>query len=139
MPKTLLRLIALVTLAASLQTMTASAADASIIDTHWKLISIRGVPAEEGRSEPHLVFSADGGLSGNTGCNNLGSVYTIDGDRIAFGPIVTTRMYCREVARTERELLKNLRDVGRWIVSDQRLELMTDSGVTLAILEAVES
>ncbi len=133
-PAPLFALIGLFAIAAT-QTMAATAADTGILDTRWKLISVRGVPAEEGRAEAHLIFKPDGGLAGSTGCNNLGAVYTLDGDQIAFGPIMSTRMYCQEVARTERNLLMNLPDVARWTITGDRLELMTDSGVTIAILE----
>ena len=68
----------------------------------------------------------------------LAAVYALDGEQIAFGPIVTTRMYCQEAARTERALLKGLRDVSRWVVDGDRLELLTDAGVTIAILEKSE-
>lgn len=136
MLRSLVRLIAFSVALISLHAMTANASDPALHDTYWKLVSVGGVAAEEGRRDAHLRFKADGGLAGSTGCNNLGAVYTLDDDRIAFGPIMTTRMYCREVARTEREFLKRLPEVGRWKIEGNTLELMADSGVTLAIFEA---
>lgn len=140
MPKLLAPLIALIglTFIAATHTMAATAADTAILDTYWKLVSVRGVAAEVGRREAHLVFKPGGGLAGSTGCNNLAAVYALDGEQIAFGPIVTTRMYCQEAARTERALLKGLQDVSRWVVDGDRLELLTDAGVTIAILEKSE-
>lgn len=138
MPKTLARLIAGLALAASFHAMVARAAEVTLVDTYWKLVSIRGVPAEEGRREAHLVFKPGGGLSGNTGCNNLGAVYTLDGDHLSFSPFMTTRMYCHETARTERAFLGNLPDVGRFAIDGNQLELMIASGVTIAIFEAVD-
>jgi len=137
-PKTLARLIAAAALAASFHAMTANAADTALVDTYWKLVSIRGVPAQTGRREAHLVFKPGGGLSGNTGCNNLGAVYTLDSDQLSFSPLMTTRMYCHDTARTERAFLSHLPDVGRFAIDDNRLELMTPSGVTIAIFEAVD-
>lgn len=115
--------------------MAATAADSDILGTHWKLVMVNGQPAESGRREPHLIFKPDGGLAGSTGCNNLAAVYTLDGNQLAFGPIMTTRMYCQEVARTERELLKNLPDVAGWTIDGDRLELVSASGATIAVLE----
>ena len=138
MPKTLARLIACLALAVSFHAMAARAADATLVDTYWKLVSIRGVPAETGRREAHLVFKPGGGLTGNTGCNNLGAVYTLDSDQLSFSPFLTTRMYCHDTARTERDFLKYLRDVGSFVIDGNRLELMTASGVTIAIFEAVD-
>ena len=130
------RLIPLSALFISLLAMTANASQSPLVDTYWKLVSVSGVPAEQGRRDPHLIFSPDGGLTGNTGCNNLGAVYTRDEDRIDFGPILTTRMYCAETAQTERQLLKGLRTVERWTISGDRLELKTAGGVTVAVFEA---
>lgn len=135
MPRLLVRLTALLSLVVSF-TMTANANDSALHDTYWKLVSVRGVAAEQGRRDAHLIFKADGGLAGSTGCNTLGAVYTLDEDRIAFGPIMTTRMYCREVARTEREFLKTMPEIGRWKIEGGRLDLMTDGGVTVAVFEA---
>jgi putative lipoprotein len=139
LPKVVAPLVALFGLfiLAGTHVMAAAAADADILDTHWKLVMVNGQPAEVGRREPHLIFKPDGGLAGSTGCNNLAAVYTLDGDKLAFGPIMTTRMYCQEVARTERELLKHLPDVASWTVDGDRLELVSASGVTIAILEKV--
>ena len=138
MPKTLARLIACLALAASFHAMAARAADTSLFDTYWKLVSIRGVPAEAGRREAHLVFKPGGGLTGSTGCNNLGAVYTLDGEQLSFSPFMTTRMYCHDTARTERDFLKYLPDVARFVIDGNRLELMTASGVTIAVFEAVD-
>jgi heat shock protein HslJ len=137
-PKTLARLIAGLALAVSFHAMAAHAADAALVDTYWKLVSIRGVAAETGRREAHLVFKLSGGLTGNTGCNNLGAVYTLDGDELSFSPFMTTRMYCHDTARTERAFLSNLPDVGRFAIDGNQLELMTASGVTIAIFEATD-
>ncbi len=134
--KILAPLIASLILAVSFDAMAANAADAALLNTYWKLVSIRGVPAEDGRREAHLVFKPDGGVSGSTGCNNLGAIYTLNGDQLAFSPIMTTRMFCREVARTERDFLRNLPEVGRFVIDGDRLELMTPSGVTVAIFAA---
>jgi heat shock protein HslJ len=136
LPKLLARLAAFTLLALS-AAMTASAADASLLDTRWTLESVRGMPAVGGRGGgPHMVFGPDGVLNGNTGCNSMGGAFTLDGDLIAFGPIRTTRMYCADAYRTEQELLKAMREVGRFVITGDRLELLTRDGVTLAVFVA---
>ncbi len=62
--------------------------------------------------------------------------FTVDGETIAFGPIRTTRMYCADAYRTEQELLKAFREVGRFVITGDRLELLTRDGVTLAVFVA---
>jgi len=137
LPRFILRLAALLTLGIAAATMTASAADAALTDTHWTLESVRGITAVSGRGgAPHMVLSAGGGLAGSTGCNQMGGGFTVTGDTIAFTPIRTTRMYCADAYRTEQELLKAFPDAARFVITGSRLELLTRDGVTLAVFVA---
>ena len=136
LPKILVRLAALLSLVLAATTMSASAADAALLNTRWTLETVRGIPAVSGRGDPHLILAPDGGLTGGTGCNSMGGAFTVDGDAIAFGPIRTTRMYCADAYRTEQELLKAMREVGRFVITGNRLELLTRDGVTLAVFVA---
>jgi heat shock protein HslJ len=45
--------------------------------------------------QPTILFK-NGQVSGNAGCNHYGGSYTVDGDRIEFGTIGGTEMYCME-------------------------------------------
>ena len=83
-----------------------------------------------------MVLGADGAVNGNTGCNQMGGGFTVTGDTISFTPMRTTRMYCADAYRTEQELLKAFPDVARFVISGNRLELMTKDGVTLAVFVA---
>ncbi len=138
LPKLLARFAALIVLALAAATMSAKAADASLLDTRWTLESVRGIPAVGGRGgEPHMVLGPDGELAGSTGCNQMGGGFAVHGDAISFTPIRTTRMYCANVYRTEQELLKAFPEVARFAITGNRLELMTGDGVTLAVFVAV--
>jgi len=137
LPKIILRLAALFSLLIAAATMTASAADAALVDTKWTLESVVGLPAVTGRGgPPAMVLGPDGTLNGSTGCNRMGGAFTLDGDAIAFGPIRTTRMYCADAYRTEQELLKALPDVARFVITGNRLELIGRNGDTLAVFVA---
>ena len=137
LPGFLLRLVALFALGFAAATMSASAADAALTDTQWTLESVRGITAVAGRGgPPHIVLGADGGMNGSTGCNRMGGGFTVAGDTIAFSPIRTTRMYCADAYRTEQELLKAFPDVARFVITGDRLELLTRDGVTLAVFVA---
>jgi putative lipoprotein len=137
LPKFCLRLAALLSLVLAAATMSASAADASLLDTRWTLESVRGMTAVAGRGgPPHMVLGPDGGINGSTGCNQMGGGFTLDGESIAFSPIRTTRMYCADAYRTEQELLKAFPDVARFVITGDRLELLTKDGVTLAVFVA---
>ncbi|MBV2357985.1 META domain-containing protein [Streptomyces sp. J2-1] len=49
-----------------------------------------------------LRLEEDGRAAGNLGCNGFGAQVTVQGDRITFGPLRTTRMACAP-ARMEFE------------------------------------
>jgi heat shock protein HslJ len=136
LPKFCVRLAALFSLVLAVATMSATAADASLLNTRWTLESVRGIPAVSGRGDPHLILRPDGVLVGGTGCNRMGGAFTLTGQATSFGPIRTTRMYCADAYRTEQELLKALPDVGRWVISGNRLELLNSDGTALAVFSA---
>jgi heat shock protein HslJ len=41
-----------------------------------------------------LIFNADGKVSATTDCNSMNGSYEVDGSKISFSPMVSTRMYC---------------------------------------------
>lgn len=47
--------------------------------------------------QPSLVLAEDGGVSGTDGCNTLVGQWSGDGERIDFGPMVSTQMYCEGI------------------------------------------
>jgi heat shock protein HslJ len=56
---------------------------------------------EQARTEPildkrraRLLFGRDGQLLGHTSCNSMRGSFTLTGDALKVGPIVTTRMAC---------------------------------------------
>ncbi|MEU6282014.1 META domain-containing protein [Streptomyces sp. NPDC047028] len=53
-------------------------------------------------AHPRLRIDADGRASGNLGCNRFSATATVDGDRVRFGQLRTTKMACDE-ARTAFE------------------------------------
>lgn len=58
---------------------------------HPSSIHSYAVPAEE---RVYVVFKQDGRISGNGGCNQFFSAYTIDGNTIKIGPIASTKKGC---------------------------------------------
>ncbi len=135
--RTVMKSAALVGLAAGLSAVSASAADASLLGTHWRLLSVAGHEADVSRREPHIVLAADGSIAGSTGCNNFGAGYRLDGSALSFGRFFTTRMYCQKLHGQEQAILDALPLVARWQVSGERLELQNSAGIALAVFEAV--
>ena len=118
-----------------------SAAPVSLDGTTWLLtdyISPDGqsytVPAAV---TPQLAF-AGGNLTGNAGCNTFNASYTVSGDTIEIGPIMSTKMACEEpMATVEAAYLAALDSVNKVaILADGKLQLWDDGGkTTLAFLK----
>jgi heat shock protein HslJ len=86
-------------------------ADTNVAGRFWRLVALRGspLPANKSGKEAHLLFGTDGRVSGNAGCNSLmGSYERSVGNRLRFGALATTEMFCAEGMQTESEFLKVL-------------------------------
>lgn len=62
----------------------------------WNLISISDGDLKNlfGEMVPTIEFLEDGKASGNSGCNTYNTSYTINGDSISFGLLMSTKMAC---------------------------------------------
>jgi len=113
---------------------------ATLENTYWKLIALRGQPVVvpvSGR-EPHLVLqAAQHRVAGSGGCNHLAGGYTLAADRITFGRIAGTMMACAAGMEQERDFLDTLGVVARWRIDGQRLELLDERADVVARFEAV--
>ncbi len=98
----------------------------------WQLVSIDGQPVVAG-SLVTLTFDNDGNLFGNGGCNSYSGTYTIEGDKIIMGPIISTLMMCADAAVADQEAayFGALQQVVTRAVVDGQLLLMTEAGVEL--------
>jgi heat shock protein HslJ len=71
-----------------------------------------------------MVFDADGQVSGNSGCNTYSGGYSVNGNKIAVGPLMTTRMACPDDVMTqEQQFLAALAGAETWSVRGDTLEL----------------
>ena len=57
------------------------------------------VPAEPAAQQPTIQFVANGRVAGTDGCNRVSAPYTLNGERITFGPMIATRMACPGIRR----------------------------------------
>lgn len=102
----------------------------ALTETKWVATGINngsgGVVSVTG-SEVTAVFGGGGSVAGNGGCNTFNGPYTTDGDIIAIGPLVTTRMACPELDQ-ETAFLAALEAATTYAISGDTLELRDDSG-----------
>jgi heat shock protein HslJ len=75
-----------------------SPAPVGLAGTSWTLADLDGTtPAG---AAPTLEFREDGTAGGMSGCNSYNGSYTVDGNTITFGPLISTKMACEQPLMT---------------------------------------
>jgi heat shock protein HslJ len=102
----------------------------ALVGPRWRLVELEGQPsiAGGGSREPHLIFSRTEGadrVGGATGCNSMGGRYQIDGERIHFADLFSTKMACVEEDRMRQET--------RFVGALERADGYSISGDTLTL------
>jgi heat shock protein HslJ len=113
--------------------------------TAWQAVAVNnGREAVTGLvagSRITLRFEPEGRARGSGGCNSYSAPYTLEGERLRFGPAITTRMACARpegVMAQESAWLGALRTVATARREGDRLELRTESGALAATLVAAD-
>lgn len=121
----------------------ATTADAELLNTYWKILSLAGEPVSvtPGQREPHVILrSTDGrdSWSATVGCNSMSGAVAVTGDRIAFESGIATLMACPPpLDALEREFSRSLTTSTQWRIEGHRLELRDDAGAQAFLCEAV--
>jgi heat shock protein HslJ len=104
----------------------------------WRLADIGGQPSPAGADSmrhPGFTLLAEGRkVQGSAGCNRMTGTYQLDGQKLKFGPLATTRMACPAM-QTETAFLKALEATTRYEVSGSSLTLF-GADTAVARLEA---
>jgi heat shock protein HslJ len=105
----------------------------SLVDTKWTLNTIVGTGGTAS-SVPvgvtaTMTFTADGRVSGSTGCNSFGGTATIAGNKITFGDVASTRRACNGAAGSlEADVLRVLNGAATFRIEGDRLILDAPDG-----------
>jgi heat shock protein HslJ len=85
-------------------------------------------------AEAGLTFNEDGTVTGNSGCNEFGGNYTVEGDQITFDEITSTLMAC-DAPRMEQESAVHqvLTDTATFKIEGNTLTLMNNNMVLVFI------
>ncbi len=98
-------------------------AEKSLAKTAWRLESLGGAPVLD-QVEATLSFPETGKVSGLGSCNQFFGSVKIEGEKISFGPLGSTRKACPEpISNQEASYLQAL----------QAAERFTLEGATLSI------
>lgn len=103
----------------------------------WTLVQLgdRPNPVGAGDKAPDLSFaSAESRASGFAGCNRFSGSYTITGDSLTFGPLMSTKMACPGRDQVEVGYLAALGAVVTYTIADSTLILHGAGGTKLAEL-----
>ena len=104
---------------------------ASVSGVDWELVELDGKTASTGAGgrRATMRFDTDSArVSGFGGCNRYSGTYTLEGDWLAFGPLVMTRMACTEGMQLETGLSAALVATTRYELSSTQLKLFGPSG-----------
>jgi heat shock protein HslJ len=117
----------------------APAAPATALEgTEWRLVDIGGQPSPAGADStrhPGFTLLAEGRkVQGSAGCNRMSGTYQLEGQKLKFGPLATTRMTCPAM-QTEAAFLKALEATTRYEVSGSSL-MLYGADTAVARLEA---
>lgn len=113
------------------------AAQPGLDGTAWTLTSIQGKPVLPG-TQPGLSFEK-GRASGNGSCNGFGGDYTVKGNKLTFGSIMSTLMACNPTGIMDQEqaYFSALSSTASYRVDGSRLVLLDAAGNILAEFMAV--
>ena len=94
----------------------------------WVVESINGAKysrAEGQDLHPTVeIYLAEKRFLGNTGCNNMNGSMNVEGDKISFSDITTTKMFCVDVDETS--FITSLRKANKYKIEKMRLYLYDD-------------
>ncbi|MEL4178396.1 META domain-containing protein [Roseateles sp. PN1] len=121
----------------------ATAASASLTNTYWKLLELKGKavprPEEQGREVQITLLAQDQRVAGFSGCNRLMGSYRLgEAGQLKFGQLAGTMMACAPAAMAlEQQVHAMLAQVASYRLQGQQLELRNAEQQVLARFEAV--
>jgi heat shock protein HslJ len=105
----------------------------------WLITQVGGekVQVDNDTNVPDLMFDEKLlRVSGSTGCNRLVGSYMLEGDKLRFQQMASTRMACISGMEQEDRILKALETVERYRFAGDRLELLDAAGAASLHLQA---
>jgi putative lipoprotein len=99
-----------------------------LVGPDWVVEDIGGRGVVD-RVRSSLTFTADGKVAGSGGCNRIAGSYTLAGETIGFGQMISTMMACAPaVGEQEQRFLRALGQAKRWRITPEGWLLLLDAG-----------
>jgi heat shock protein HslJ len=106
--------------------------DRALVGTRWVVQAVEkngSVSSVPGDREAFLTFSADGKVQGRSACNQFGGDAKVDGDKIAFSDLFSTKMACPDdVMTVENTMLAVMSGVAVFDIDGDQLTLTGPDG-----------
>lgn len=100
----------------------------SIVDSKWVLQTLKGkaVTVPAGATAPWMKLTKDGEkMEGFGGCNTMFGGFTLDGDRVKFPNLGSTKKFCEAEQPTENSFMTALRSADHFKLEGRTLKLLT--------------
>ena len=120
-----------------------AAAEASLTGVPWSAQAFGGevVSSLIAGTQITALFTEQGILSGNAGCNNYNAAYTVDGNTLRIDPAASTRINCNApegIMEQEQRYLSALETVAAYRIDGAALELLDGDGALVLSFVAPE-
>lgn len=127
--------IAVAVVACNAPAFSAAQPPVNLKGTNWTLVSIMNKPAVP-NSGVTLAFGDEGRASGSAGCNRYSGNYTVNGDKLTFGPMISTKMFCAQpgVMEQEAQFTTTLEKAASFKLNGDRLEMIAANGDVVIVL-----
>lgn len=104
-----------------------------LYDTRWSLKKIYNNGKEEIiNTKASIRFDKEKDSAGGNGsCNSFGSSATVNGNKVSFKNVFSTKMYCEQVQQIENNFLGSLDKITRYEIKDKTLFLYKDKELML--------
>jgi heat shock protein HslJ len=104
----------------------------SLLEGDWAIVSING-KAVMANTPATLTFDGNADqMGGNVGCNAFGAGYTLTGETLTFGPVISTQMACADpLMAQERAALDALQEASAFSIGEDGALTLTGAGGTL--------
>ena len=101
-----------------------------ITDKTWIAIQLEENAIELTQEQlPNLTLS-EGKVSGFASCNRFHGTYSLDGNKLSFGALAATKMFCQETNQIERDFTSALSQTQSWEYKGGKLYFLgTDKNV----------
>ena len=111
---------------------------AALMDTKWALQSLNGkaIDVPSGVETPWLQLAGaeEKSVTGFGGCNKLMGSFNLDGDRIGFPGLGSTKMFCEKTADLEKNFMTSLRSADSFKLDGGTLRLMQGASEVAALV-----